>query len=60
MMELKPCPFCGNKPGLFMGLVIKLFFWRAGWHIECQSCGAEGPKRVTRARAVDAWNARNI
>jgi hypothetical protein len=56
--ELKPCPFCGERPkSLFTNLVLRLAFWKAGWHIECR-CGAEGPKCITRERAEAAWNRR--
>lgn len=53
--SLQACPFCGAKPpGLLMSLVLTLAFW----HVGCWRCGAEGPKRVTRKRALDAWNRR--
>lgn len=55
---LAPCPFCGAVPGLLISLALQLTFWRAGWHITCLRCGAEGPKRVTRERARSSWNAR--
>lgn len=57
--QLVPCPFCGEPPEtLWMRITLTLMLWRAGWHIECGPCGAEGPKRVTRQRAIDSWNHR--
>ena len=59
--ELKPCPFCGKHP---MGrwesfpVVFSLpWIWRR--QVSCSSCGATGPLRVTKQRAVWFWNERH-
>ncbi len=50
--EMKPCPFCGGKPELY------LYYDRKSLLIECDECGA----RIFGYRSIDeiieAWNKR--
>lgn len=50
--KLKPCPFCGEKVDLFMGVDGS---W-ATWIIEC-NCGIE-MRFLSREDAIEAWNTR--
>ena len=51
MHEIKPCPFCGNKPILIES---HKYFYR----VICWECGCNGPKEITYYRAISAWNKR--
>lgn len=54
-IELKPCPFCGNKPihedrgGTY--------YYR--YHIFCEKCGASVPHEHIDEIAISRWNARH-
>lgn len=53
MMELKPCPFCGNTPVLVR--------WGNKWCVECHSDDCEIRPETAIAlkeEAVEAWNRR--
>jgi transcription elongation factor Elf1 len=58
LRKLEACPFCGHQPRWFDAFTWTLSFWRSGWNIDCAKCGASGPRRVTRIRAIDAWSIR--
>jgi Lar family restriction alleviation protein len=52
-----PCPFCGSTT--------HVGGWRSPqeeepeWHrIECEACGATGPKSITARGALNEWNKR--
>ena len=52
MIELKPCPFCGNNNIL----------WSLGWGMShgvmCGTCGASFQHRKSQKEAAEAWNRR--
>lgn len=62
-IELKPCPFCGNKDveihdvwdtisgKSYRGKTVLCNFDKGG-------CGAECGTRITEAEAIEAWNRR--
>jgi Lar family restriction alleviation protein len=49
-VELLPCPFCGGEADIFAPY--------SDWHVQCMSCGATGPSKVYKNRAIDRWNTR--
>lgn len=49
-MELRPCPFDGNKDVCLVGL--RLFY------VACNKCATHGPIAETRDEAIAAWNRR--
>lgn len=61
MIELKPCPFCGNKAQIIHGARGSL---KEIGFIECGSCNAQGEKfedkvfEFAKEKAVLAWNTR--
>ena len=52
--ELKPCPFCGRDDRV--GLTEAK---HSTWLVVCLSCGARGPRRLSMATAVEAWDYRS-
>lgn len=49
------CPFCGSPD------VVAWLSHDAApgtWAVLCQTCEAEGPHRLTKAKAIQAWNIR--
>ena len=56
----EPCPFCGQKPNRYwqpLSFTLSMFPWRCGFYVSCK-CGARGPLRTSKQRAIDAWNVR--
>ena len=53
-IELKPCPFCGEKEYLNVSLKSSLYFTKA----VCNECGAGGPNSSSAELAIEAWNKR--
>lgn len=55
MSELKPCPFCGNKPDMWYTERIGL------WTIHCfnEDAHRAGAAAKTEAEAIEAWNTRH-
>ena len=55
MTELKPCPFCGEKPTIWQN-ASKL------WNVACDSDNCEilpyGVNFKTETEAINAWNMR--
>lgn len=51
-IELKPCPFCGEKDN------IEVFVKYDDCFIACTKCCANGPYKHTEEEAVEAWNTR--
>ena len=49
-MELKPCPFCGNKHVRIVD--------NHGWWCTCDSCDSLGPFKASIEEAITAWNTR--
>ena len=65
--ELKACPFCGSADCLVMrrtrltrdtGEDGSFTMWRYLYTVVCGGCNAEGPFRMSREGAVEAWEAR--
>jgi len=56
MPELKPCPFCGNKP------VVRKYWWfwsNKVFDVECKLCGCEvGNDLDTEEVVINRWNVR--
>ena len=52
-MELKPCPWCGDKQP--MEPFDRGGIWFAG---HCPACDTSGPPGLTKAEAIAAWNSR--
>lgn len=53
--ELKVCPFCGKKPGVFE--------FSNGWHVECYNDDCKVKPNLTdmyhlKDKAILAWNTR--
>ena len=59
-IELKPCPFCGEKAELSSGR----FDGKATSYVICTRCGSSGefffvsPKYASAEKAIEAWNRR--
>jgi Lar family restriction alleviation protein len=51
MPELDPCPFCGNEH-----IELKRAALRSDKVIECQRCGATGPRSVNECYMIEWWN----
>ena len=61
MTDLKPCPFCGERGGVFYPprLIKQEVCWaRPMYSIECENCGAIGGNDLEEKDAVIAWNTR--
>lgn len=52
MLELKPCPFCGEK------YVVRNHNSTFGWFIACTKCGARTDYRGSKGASTIAWNRR--
>ncbi len=50
-VELKPCPFCGNK---YVDITSN---GMESYSVICRSCGAEGPGAPLKY-VIDVWNRR--
>jgi Lar family restriction alleviation protein len=46
-LRLLPCPFCGATPRLTGPMLVC---------VECDACGARGPRGMDIPDAVDKWN----
>lgn len=55
--DLIPCPFCGAVGYRELHIIQLPPPWNA-WRVECQECGAGGPKCEYPEEARDSWNAR--
>ena len=53
MTELKHCPFCGGEANIDCGNGIY-----KRYYIYCTKCGTRHPSRLTREKAIEAWNRR--
>ena len=53
-MDLKPCPFCGDKEPGVSNLANLNTIFRVG----CYECESLGPTRKTEQEAIEAWNNR--
>ena len=56
-MELRPCPFCGNKAYLrsFSG---SLFKKTKAFYVECFTCRVRTSMEIDAEYAVKVWNRR--
>ena len=50
--ELKPCPFCGGKAGIYS-------LAKYEKEVYCENCGAVSNICMTKEEAVEAWNRRD-
>lgn len=61
-MELKPCPFCGEKDAVRMMMREGKDGWRNRFFVLCEydngGCGAESGWYHYREEAAEAWNRR--
>lgn len=53
-LDLKPCPFCGNKNVYYLSTIT------GSYMITCQECGAHVAFRfkIDKDLVIDAWNRR--
>ncbi len=59
LRELLPCDFCGDKDPSYYGETGRDEGVEYGWTcVECDECGARGPKASTAEAAKVAWNTR--
>lgn len=56
MAELKPCPFCGNKPEIQTGYEFETRMTKV--RIACAKCGTYGQSAYSTSGAFEAWNRR--
>ncbi len=51
--ELKPCPFCGEKPDFYNKHILPVC-------MSCEWCGCEGPSvyEFNEEKAIEEWNKR--
>ncbi len=52
-MDIKACPFCGEKKG-----VLVTHPKSGDYSVLCVYCSSEGPPRITDTEAVENWNTR--
>lgn len=55
MIELKPCPFCGNEAELCGGEDVCNGPY---WYVACGECGASVYGDDDKQAAIDRWNRR--
>lgn len=59
VIELKPCPFCGNEP--YSDAETAMIFGRRtlrNFAIACSYCEVSAPGADDFSDAIDAWNTR--
>ena len=52
-----PCPFCGNVDKQWIRLVL---CEDGEFSVMCGKCGAYGPLKPQKTKAIEAWNCRFI
>lgn len=52
-LRLKACPFCGS-----LDLRLYEYTYSKLFTVDCQQCGAEGPRRLLPFEAKEQWNRR--
>ena len=57
MIELKPCPFCGESEHL-VSVQDKTHVRGGGCYVICDFCEIAGPETGTEKSAVYCWNQR--
>ena len=61
MTELKPCPFCGNRPEIFVDNALFSLFQEdeenTNFKVSCH-CGIHTKFHQTRKEAIETWNRR--
>ena len=53
--QLQPCPFCGAKTHE----KFVMCFGREDYSVLCWKCESYGPRKVSRKKAIAAWNRRH-
>lgn len=57
ILNLSPCPFCGdNRP--VIGEAVANIFGKPQWEAQCSFCTAAGPAAANKAQAAQLWNRR--
>ncbi len=59
MVELKPCPFCGNADIVLCGGDGILPDGGDYWYVNCLACGGSVYGSESRTKAIDSWNRRD-
>ena len=49
--QLKPCPFCGGRAGIYQD-------YMGFWHVQCDNCGIGTLNNEIKELAVRSWNRR--
>lgn len=55
-IELKPCPFCGEKENLRVSRSHRSLI--DYWYVWCLKCEATNGKHSSKAKAIEFWNRR--
>ncbi|MGM9556592.1 MAG: Lar family restriction alleviation protein [Oscillospiraceae bacterium] len=60
MTELKPCPFCGGKPFIYIDPSAVVDTQGRSWayHVLCTQCCAVSTTAATPVKAAEFWNRR--
>ena len=54
---LEPCRFCEDDDAELTHVLVGALKGK-NWMVQCRTCGASGPVKPTRERAITAWNTR--
>lgn len=57
---LRPCPFCGGKPELFVLENLEPEQYDETYFVKCADCGARGSRCEGHLQAEDWWNGERL